>query len=137
MIETPISKQEKTERGRICGNLPIPASSDEAYKYTWIVYILYFLSFPVSVISIAGVVIAYLKRDETAGTVCYGHMQYLIKTFWVVLAGKLIGICLIGSLFVISGLLVLCIVWIWFIYRVVAGFIKFNENQQVSVKSWF
>jgi uncharacterized membrane protein len=41
------------------------------------------------------------------------------------------------AMFVGIGGLIFLTVSVWFIYRVVAGFIKFNSGQAVSTDSWF
>ena len=68
------------------------------------------------------------------GTVFYNHMQYLIKTFWVSLIGFFIGGL---TLALAVGGLILIVVSVWFVYRVVAGFIKLYERKQVSAEGWF
>ncbi|KPN71393.1 membrane protein [Neisseria sp. 83E34] len=102
-------------------------------NYALAVYILYAASILVGITAIVGVIIAYIKRDEMAGTIYYDHMQYLIKTFWIALAGSIIGWI---TSFIGIGLIVLFIVGLWFIYRVVVGFIKFNDNKPVSAEGW-
>lgn len=118
---------------RLTGAMHSPAVSENMRNYALAVYILYAVSIVVGITAIVGVVIAYIKRDEMAGTIYYDHMQYLIKTFWIALAGSVIGWI---TSFIGIGLIVLLIVGLWFIYRVVVGFIKFNDNQPISVEGW-
>lgn len=108
-------------------------ATDKLRTQAIIVYALYAASVILGVTVIAGVIMAYMKRDEMQGTLYYDHMQYLIKTFWWSLIGFIIGYI---TLFILIGGVILFISGIWFIYRVVAGFIKLYDNKPVSPDGW-
>lgn len=112
-------------------NSPAP---DSLRTYSMIVYALYALSLVSGITALAGVIMAYLKRDEAAGTVYQSHMQYLIKTFWYSLLGMAVGWI---TAFIVIGFLIIIVVGIWFVYRVVAGFVKLMDNKPVSPEGWF
>ena len=112
-------------------NAPAP---DNLRTYSMIVYGLYAASLVVGITLLVGVIMAYVKRGEMQGTVFYNHMQYLIKTFWVSLIGFFIGGL---TLALAVGGLSLIVVSVWFVYRVVAGFIKLYERKPVSAEGWF
>lgn len=98
-------------------------------QLTLVVYVLQALSFAFGVTAIVGLVINYLKRDETRGTIYESHFAWQISTFWWGLVWTIVGIVL--SIFLV-GFAVLFVVWIWAIYRVVKGFLKLNDNQPLS-----
>ena len=102
-------------------------------QYTMIIYILYMASVLLGVTSIVGVIMAYVKRADFAGTEYEDHITYLIRTFWISLIGYLIGAVLsvIGI-----GLIIIIAVGIWYIYRSIAGFIKFNDNKPINAMGW-
>ena len=110
---------------------PVPTP---LHNYTMVVYALYAVAFVTVISLIVGVIMAYRKRNDAVGSIYYDHLEYLIKTFWMSMLGFIIGIftMIIG----IGGLVVLT-VSVWFVYRVVAGFIKLNNHQSVSADSWF
>ncbi|QEY26305.1 DUF4870 family protein [Neisseria zalophi] len=108
-------------------------ATDKLRTQAIIVYALYAASMLAGVTVIAGVIMAYIKRDEMQGTLYYDHMQYLIKTFWWSLIGFIVGSI---TLFIVVGSIILIISAIWFIYRVVAGFIKLYDNKPVSADGW-
>ncbi len=110
-----------------------PAPNDSLRTYTIIIYALYALSLVNGITALVGVIMAYLKRDEMAGTVYQSHAQYLIKTFWYTLLGMLIGWI---TMFIFIGFAVILAASVWFIYRMVAGFIKLLDNQPVSPDGW-
>ena len=102
-------------------------------QYTMIIYILYMAAILVGVTSIVGVIMAYVKRDDFAGTDYEDHITYLIRTFWISLIGYLIGavLSIVGI-----GIIIIIAVGIWYIYRSIAGFIKFNDNKPINAMGW-
>jgi uncharacterized membrane protein len=98
-------------------------------QVTMVVYVLQALSFAFGVTAVVGLVINYVKRDETVGTLYESHFNWQIRTFWWGLVWTIVGIVL--SMIVI-GVAVLFVVWIWAIYRVVKGFLKLNDNLPVE-----
>lgn len=94
-----------------------------------VVYVLYALSFLYGVTAVAGVVIAYIKRDDVRGTWLESHFAWQIRTFWWGLVWTALGIALA---IVGVGFLILFAVWIWAIYRVVKGWLRLNDGREVS-----
>jgi uncharacterized membrane protein len=94
-----------------------------------VVYVLYALSFLYGITAIAGVVIAYVKRDDVRGTWLESHFAWQIRTFWWGLVWTVVGVvlALVGV-----GFLILLAVWIWAIYRVVKGWLRLNDGREVS-----
>jgi uncharacterized membrane protein len=84
--------------------------------------------------SIIAVVLNYVKRDEARGTWVESHFRWQIRTFWFGLLW--ITLC---WLFVIMtfgiGILIawipMAIVGIWFIYRVIRGWLALNDQRPV------
>lgn len=82
--------------------------------------------------SIIGVVLNYVKRSEARGTWVDSHFRWQIRTFWFGLLW--ISLC---WLFVIMtfgiGILIawlpMAIVGIWFIYRVIRGWLALNDRR--------
>ena len=115
-------------------NNPIPTSSGtDLRQYTMIIYILYIAAILIGLTSIVGVIMAYVKRADFVGTEYEDHITYLIRTFWISLIGYAIGAVLsvIGI-----GLIIIIAVGIWYIYRSIAGFIKFNDNKPINALGW-
>lgn len=94
-----------------------------------VVYVLYALSFLYGITAIAGVVIAYIKRDDVRGTWLESHFAWQIRTFWWGLVWTAVGVVLA---LVAVGFLILFAVWIWAIYRVVKGWLRLNDGREVS-----
>lgn len=94
-----------------------------------VVYVLYALSFLYGITAIAGVVIAYIKRDDVRGTWLESHFAWQIRTFWWGLLWTVVGVVLA---LVAVGFLILLAVWIWAIYRVVKGWLRLNDGREVN-----
>jgi uncharacterized membrane protein len=85
---------------------------------------------------IVGVIIAYVKRGDAAGTWVESHFTWLIRTFWwsllwgmfgglvlVTLGWILIGIPIAFGIFFVTS--------IWGLYRVVRGILHFKDDQPI------
>ncbi|MEI9990856.1 MAG: hypothetical protein WDM86_12525 [Rhizomicrobium sp.] len=114
-----------------------------------IAYGLFLLALVNGVTAIAGVILAYLKRDEARGTIWEGHLRNLIWVFWigVVVACAALALILpalstlvfsliatngnpppslVGGLAALVPLLWLAgvIFVIWYLYRTIGGFVR-------------
>lgn len=83
--------------------------------------------------TIAGVVLAYVKRSEMTFTFYHDHMNFLIRTFWGGVIGMVLGVILS---FIFVGIFVIWAVGIWYIFRIIYGFIKLLDNQSVTTTGW-
>ncbi|MCP1659602.1 DUF4870 family protein [Neisseria perflava] len=111
-------------------NAPQP---DNRRMYMMVIYGLYALSLLVGFSSVVGVILAYVKREDMRNSLYENHITYLIRTFWLSLAGYVIGGL---TIWLGVGAVVLFIVSIWFIYRVVAGFVKLYDGKTVVPDGW-
>jgi len=106
-----------------------PSPDDKLKNLTQLVYILQGISLMVGVTSIAGLILNYLKRDEVKGTYLESHFTWQIKTFWYTLLGVILGWLLA---IVLIGFLILGAVTLWYIYRIVKGWLAFNDGKELS-----
>lgn len=109
---------------------PAPVASDSLRQLTLVTYILYALSPFVGVTAIVAIIINYIKRDDTRGTLYESHFRWQIRTFWWGLLWTVVGGALI---FVLVGFAVLAANGIWMIYRVVRGFLNWNDAKPMPV----
>src|SRR5690606_35764569 len=76
--------------------------------------------------TIAGIVLAYLKRGDAAGTVYAHHFDWVIKTFW----WGLLWVILSGlSTFIFIGWLTGLIALVWIVYRIIRGWLALFSGQ--------
>lgn len=95
--------------------------------FTMIVYGLYALGlFLGGLPTIIGLIMAYVKRGEYTDTIYGQHLSFLIRTFWYGVLWGLVGLVLT---LVYIGFIVLFAVGIWYIYRIVRGFLCLNDGK--------
>jgi len=91
-----------------------------------VVYGLQAASMLVGVTLFAGVIINYLRREQAAGTWLESHFTWQIRTFWWSLAWGVLGI---ATAIVVIGMFILIGSGVWFVYRIVRGWIELNEGR--------
>ena len=127
-----------------------PQPSTSLKSWTQAVYALHALSLLIGILgaatvigafligwpSIIAVIMNYIKQSEARGTWLESHFRWQIRTFWYGLLWAVLCV-----LFVIGTLgLGIFIVWlpagilsIWFIYRIVRGWMALNDNKPMYV----
>ncbi len=85
--------------------------------------------FTATLAGIVGVVIAYVKRGDLAGTPFESHMTSAIRTFWITLIVGIIGFVLafVGIGFIILGLLAL-----WQLFRTIRGLVRALDGRPID-----
>jgi uncharacterized membrane protein len=99
---------------------------------TWaiVVWGLYAASFfTVGLASIIGVIIAYVKRGDLAGTPFESHMTSAIRTFWISLVVGIIGLLLA---LVVVGFIVLGLLALWQLFRIIRGLVRAIDGQPIA-----
>jgi uncharacterized membrane protein len=111
-------------------NLPFRLSVPENDKLAMhVVYALYAASVVTAVPGMLGVILAYLKRGEVAGTHLESHATWQIRTFWTWLLMLAVGFLL---LFVLIGGLVIGAAQLWLIYRIVKGWLVLIDERPID-----
>jgi uncharacterized membrane protein len=81
--------------------------------------------------SIIAVILNYVKRREARGTWLESHFRWQIRTFWFGLLWVVLCLLFVAATLGI-GLLIaglpLGVVGLWFIYRVVRGWLRLNDR---------
>ncbi len=88
------------------------------------------------VVGIVAIIIAYVKRDEAAGSWLASHFTWQVRTFWWSLLWAMVGALVLVTLgLILIGIPIAFAIWaadtIWVIYRVVRGYLLFHESQPV------
>ena len=84
--------------------------------------------------SIIAVILNYVKRGEARGTWLESHFRWQIRTFWFGLLWVVLCVLfVVGTLGVgiIIAWVPLAIVTVWFIYRIVRGWLALNSRQMM------
>ena len=80
--------------------------------------------------SIVAIIINYVKRDDTEGTLYRSHFSWQIRTFWWSLGWSVLAFI---TLIVGVGFIVFIAVGIWSIYRIVRGLLNWNDRKPMPV----
>ena len=99
-------------------------------NFAQILYGLYALAPIFWVTALVGVIINYLKRDEVTGTWLATHHDWQIRTFWV---GLLSAIAASTTLFTGLGWPVMVGFGVWYLYRVVKGWLYLLEDKPMAI----
>ena len=86
------------------------------------------------IVGIAGLIVAYVKRDDAQGTWVASHFTWLIRTFWYSLLWGVVGAVVLVVLgIILIGIPIAFLIWaiasIWVIYRVIRGYLVFKESR--------
>lgn len=105
-----------------------------------VVYALYiFGAMSMLITVIIGLVIAYANRT-TAGPRMATHYEFLIQTFWktiwwfliglaATVVGGILSLVLVGLPILAAGILILCVVAVWFYVRCVVGLVYLAQDE--------
>ncbi|THF59380.1 DUF4870 family protein [Pseudothauera rhizosphaerae] len=94
---------------------------------TTIIYALYAASLIIGITWLVAIIMNYVKRGDVAGTWLESHFRWQIRTFWFGLLWGVLGAITLplwglGAIVLIANL-------VWFIYRIVKGFLRLNDNK--------
>ena len=86
--------------------------------------------------SIIAVILNYVKRSEARGTWLDSHFRWQIRTFWYGLLW--VGLCILFIVVTFGiGLLIawlpLIVVGLWFVYRIVRGWLALRDGRPMYV----
>ena len=90
-----------------------------------IIYILYLVSIVIGITAIAGLIMAYVNRDDSPNWL-KSHYQFQIRTFWIGALYLFIGV--LFSQFII-GLFIILFWLLWLIVRCARG-MKYLDREQ-------
>jgi uncharacterized membrane protein len=120
------------------------STTSSIFNWTQAIYALHALSLLIGIVgaativgafligwpSIIAVILNYVKRDEARGTWLESHFKWQIRTFWF----GLLWVSLCGLFVLVTFGLGMLIAWlplglvaIWFIYRVVRGWLALRD----------
>jgi uncharacterized membrane protein len=99
-------------------------------QLTMICYVLYALSLFVGLTGLVAIIVNYVKRDDTAGTIYASHFSWQIRTFWWGLLWASIGMV---TMVIGVGFAILAANAVWCIYRIVKGFLNWNDGKPMPV----
>jgi len=99
-------------------------------RVTMLVYVLYAFAYFGAITAIVGIMINYIKREEMAGTWLESHCRWQMRTFWFGVLWAVIGFV---TLPILIGFVIHAVNCLWMTYRVVKGWLYFNDNKPMPV----
>jgi len=109
--------------------IPQSSTSPDLRTLTHVAYGLYALGFLtggfLGIATLAAVVLMYVKRADTAGTMYAAHFDWLLRTFWWALLW--LAISAIATL-VFIGWIGLAATVVWVLYRLIKGWLALLEG---------
>ena len=107
---------------------------------THVLYGLHALApFTMLLLALVAMIVGMVKRDDVRGTWLETHFSWLSRTFWWgllwwILAWVVFWILTIGTLGIgiIFTWIFPAIVFVWYLYRVIVGWIKLSDGKPIS-----
>jgi uncharacterized membrane protein len=125
---------------------PATAEASDARLFALICYGLFLAALATGFTAFVGVVLAYIKRADTRGTIWESHFAGLIRLFWIglVVFAVWLGLVIGGVMGVASGIdgntipplaglfpiawLLSLVYLVWYVYRTVRGLLRALDN---------
>jgi uncharacterized membrane protein len=79
-------------------------------------------------LALIAVVVNYIKRSDEHDALYASHHSYMLRTFWWSLLWLVVTSPLY-LLFFLPGLLASTIVGLWYLYRCIRGWLRFNDHR--------
>ncbi|HEY3049105.1 MAG TPA: hypothetical protein VGJ72_16785 [Polaromonas sp.] len=109
------------------GEFEIKSDNDRTIMH--VLYGLHTLAwFSGGVFAVVALIINYLRRADESDPLYIGHHSYMIRTFWWTLAW-LVLLSPLWLLLVLPGAVAYGIVWLWYLYRCIRGWMHFNRER--------
>lgn len=100
-------------------------------KLTHILYALYAIFWLTGgITALIAIVVGYVKRDDTQGTLYASHFAWQIRSFWWSVAWAILGGVLFATVFLIPlAFAVWGVLSLWMLYRIVKGWLYLNDGK--------
>lgn len=86
--------------------------------------------FSLGLLNLIPLIINYIKRPDTQGTIVYSHHTWMTRSFWIYIALVVVSFVLFVTIILIPVAWLLGIAaWLWYAYRLIKGFIDLNAGR--------
>jgi uncharacterized membrane protein len=86
------------------------------------------------VLLIAALILDMVNRDSAAGTWHASHFRWRIRTV-LIAAGLYLVTAPLWALFLVPGWMAWTAISIWFLYRIVTGFMAMNKGREIGAEA--
>jgi uncharacterized membrane protein len=97
---------------------------------TLAVYILYAVGVFTGLPALIGIIINHVKVADTEGTLYRSHFGWQMRSFWWSLLWAILGW---ATVWLGVGFVILAANWLWLVYRLVRGFLNWNDGKPMPV----
>lgn len=80
------------------------------------------------VFAVIALIINYIRRADESDALYIDHHNYMIRTFWWTVAW-LVLLSPLWLLLVFPGAMAYAVVWFWYLYRCIRGWMRFNSHR--------
>ena len=116
--------------------LVLDSGVEEAKQFARILYVVHGLTFffSLGMLSFIPVIVNFVKRPYTEGTIVHSHHTWMIRSFFYYLLWMVVGTVLFATFIGIPlAWLVWAVAWVWKAYRLIKGFVDLNNNRAMPV----
>ncbi|MBC7456502.1 MAG: hypothetical protein H7335_22920 [Massilia sp.] len=109
---------------------------EDAKQFARILYLVHGLTFffSLGLLSFIPLIINYVKRPYTEGTLVHSHHTWMIRSFWFYVLWMVVAGALFLTFFLIPlGWALGVAAWLWKAYRLIKGFVDLNNNRPMPV----
>jgi uncharacterized membrane protein len=116
--------------------LVMDSGLEDAKQLARLLYIVHGLTFffSLGMLSFLPLIVNYIKRPDTVGTIVYSHHTWMIRSFWFYALWMAVAFVLFITIIGIPlAWLVGSLAWLWKAYRLIRGFIDLNNNRPMPI----
>lgn len=116
--------------------LVLDRGTEDAKQLARILYLFHGVTFffSLGMLSFVPLIINYIKRPDTSGTIVYSHHTWMIRTFWFYLLWMVIGgVAFVTIIGIPLAWLIWALAWVWNAYRLIRGFLDLDSNKPMPV----
>jgi uncharacterized membrane protein len=109
---------------------------EDAKQFARILYIAHAATFffSLGLFNVVVLIINYIRRPDTVGTMVYSHHTWMIRSFWWYVLWMVVATILVLTFIGIPlAWLVGVGAWLWMAYRIIRGFLDLNNNKAMPV----
>ena len=86
--------------------------------------------FSAGMFAVIALIINYIRRADETDSLYIAHHSYMIQTFWWTMLWLLV-LSPLWLLLVMPGAIAYGLVWLWYLYRCIKGWMRFTSQRMV------
>lgn len=114
----------------------LDSGTEDAKQMARILYMVHAATFffSLGMLSFLPLIVNYVKRPDSTGTLVYSHHTWMIRSFWFYFLWMAVGVVVFATIIGIPlAYLIWAVAWVWKAYRLIRGFLDLNSNKPMPV----